>query len=160
MWYYSYTRHNPSREIQILRLCVLMWYYSYTRHNPSRETQILRLCVLMWYYSYTRHNPSREIQILRLCQGHPNIVRLVDVFTDQLHVYIVMELVKGGELLERLQRRHSFTEQQASVIFKQLVSAVAFMHQKNVVHRDLKPEVSDVYVHIRSYVCKLCFKGA
>ena len=93
-----------------------------------------------------RHNPSREIQILKLCQGHPNIVRLVDVFTDQLHVYIVMELVKGGELLERLQKRHSFTEQQASTIFKQLVSAVSFMHQKNVVHRDLKPEVSLLYL--------------
>lgn len=80
--------------------------------------------------------------MLKVCQGHPNIVRLVDIFTDQLHVYMVMELVKGGELLERLQKRHSFTEQQACSIFKQLVSAVAFMHQKNVVHRDLKPEAS------------------
>ena len=88
-----------------------------------------------------RHNPTREIQMLKLCQGHPNIVRLVDVFKDQLHVYIVMELVKGGELLDRLRKRHSFTEQQACAIFKQLVSAVTFMHQKNVVHRDLKPEV-------------------
>lgn len=90
---------------------------------------------------YHRHNPSREIQIMKLCQGHPNVVRLVDVFTDQLHVYMVMELVKGGELLARLQKRHSFTEQQASIIFKQLVSAVTFMHQKKIVHRDLKPEV-------------------
>lgn len=88
-----------------------------------------------------RYNSKHEIQILRLCQGHPNIVNLVDVFVDQLHLYIVMELMKGGELLERLQRRHSFTEQQASTIIKQLVSAVSFMHQKNVVHRDLKPEV-------------------
>ena len=88
-----------------------------------------------------RYNPKREIQILKLCQGHPNIVKLVDVFSDQLHIYMVMELMKGGELLERLQRRHSFTEQQASAIIKQLVSAVSFMHQKNVVHRDLKPEV-------------------
>ncbi len=65
----------------------------------------------------------------------------MDIFTDQLHVYMVMELVKGGELLERLQKRHSFTEQQACAIFKQLLSAVSFMHLKNVVHRDLKPEV-------------------
>lgn len=57
-------------------------------------------------------------------------------------MYIVMELMKGGELLDRLQQKHSFTESQASAIFKQLVSAVSFMHKKNVVHRDLKPEVS------------------
>ena len=99
------------------------------------------VCIVCVYPSPYRHSPQREIQILKLCQGHPNIVKLVDVFIDQLHIYIVMELMKGGELLERLQRRHSFTEQQASTIIKQLVSAVSFMHLKKVVHRDLKPEV-------------------
>ncbi len=89
-----------------------------------------------------RYNPSREVSILKLCQGHPNIVGLKDVFTDQLHVYIVMELMRGGELLDRLKQKHSFSEAEASIIFKQLVSALSFMHEKNVVHRDLKPEVS------------------
>lgn len=88
----------------------------------------------------TRHNPSREIKILKMCQGHRNIIRLHDVQTDELHVYIVMELMEGGELLDRLQRQHSFTEAQASSIFRQLVSAVSFMHKKRIVHRDLKPE--------------------
>ncbi len=71
-------------------------------------------------------------------------MKLVDVFSDQLHVYVVMELIKGGELLERRQRRHTFTEQQANAIIKQLVSAVSFVHQKRVVHRDLKPEVRNM----------------
>ncbi len=92
-----------------------------------------------------RYNPTREVSILKLCQGHPNIVGLKDVFTDQLHVYIVMELMIGGELLERLKQKHSFTEAEASTIFRQLVSAVSYMHQKNVVHRDLKPEVRGQY---------------
>lgn len=52
-----------------------------------------------------------------------------------------MELMRGGELLEQLCREHSFTEARASTLFRQLVSAVSFMHQKRVVHRDLKPEV-------------------
>ena len=59
----------------------------------------------------------------------------------QLHVYIVMEHLKGGELLQRLRKQKSFTEAQACSIFRQLVSAVSFMHSKRVVHRDLKPEV-------------------
>ena len=92
---------------------------------------------------FIRYNPSREVSILRLCQGHPNIIRLHEVYTDELHVYIVMELMRGGELLDRLKMRHSFTEAEASAIFQQLVSAVTFMHQKKVVHRDLKPEVHD-----------------
>ena len=55
-----------------------------------------------------------------------------------------MELMKGGELLDLLRRQHSFTEAQASGLFRQLVSAVSFMHQKRVVHRDLKPEVRSI----------------
>ena len=66
----------------------------------------------------------------------------------QLHVFIVMEFLEGGELLERIRRQHSFTEAQASALFKQLVSAVSFMHHKRVVHRDLKPEVI-----VRKHLC-------
>ena len=59
----------------------------------------------------------------------------------QLHVYLVMEVLGGGELLERLRRESGLTEARASSIFLQLVHAVQAMHSKRVVHRDLKPEV-------------------
>ncbi|XP_066280404.1 ribosomal protein S6 kinase alpha-5-like [Branchiostoma lanceolatum] len=83
---------------------------------------------------------AREIQCLQQCQGHPNIVKLVDVFHDQVHSYIVLELLKGGELLDRIRKKQQFTEAEASLIMKRLVSAVNYMHQRGVVHRDLKPE--------------------
>ena len=53
----------------------------------------------------------------------------------------MLELLRGGELLERIRKKKKFTEAEASVIMKKLVSAVGFMHQHGVVHRDLKPEV-------------------
>ncbi|KAL5463905.1 hypothetical protein EMCRGX_G032854 [Ephydatia muelleri] len=87
-----------------------------------------------------RCNSTREVSILKLCQGHPNIVHLHEVYNDELHVFIVMECLEGGELLDRICRQRSFTEAQASAQFKQLISAVSFMHQRRVVHRDLKPE--------------------
>nr|KAG5714594.1 hypothetical protein BaRGS_007040 [Batillaria attramentaria] len=87
-----------------------------------------------------RVNCSREVQLLTQCQGHPNIVKLVDVFTDDLHTYIVMELLKGGELLSRIKKKKFFTEMEASEIMNKLVKAVEFMHSRGVVHRDLKPE--------------------
>lgn len=62
----------------------------------------------------------------------------------QLHVYIVMELLKGGELLDRIKRKKCFTEPEASEIMRKIISAVSFMHSKGVVHRDLKPEVGGV----------------
>ncbi|GFY63841.1 ribosomal protein S6 kinase alpha-5 [Trichonephila inaurata madagascariensis] len=83
---------------------------------------------------------TREIHLLKLCQGHPNIVNLHEVFQDEAHTYIVLELLRGGELLERIRKKSKFTESEAMKICHQLVSAVNFMHSHGVVHRDLKPE--------------------
>lgn len=83
---------------------------------------------------------SREINLLRACQGHPNIVRLYEVFVDEAHTYLILELLRGGELLERIRRQARFTENQASRIMRSLVAAVSEMHSRGVVHRDLKPE--------------------
>lgn len=83
---------------------------------------------------------TQEINLLRACQGHPNIVTLHDVYHDEAHTYLVFELLKGGELLGRIRRKSRFTECEASLILRKLVSAVSFMHSRGVVHRDLKPE--------------------
>lgn len=86
---------------------------------------------------------GREASLLRTCQGHPNVVKLIEVHQDRAHTYLVMELLSGGELLRR---PRPFSEQQASRIMRQLASAVRFMHSRGVVHRDLKPE-NIVFAH-------------
>ncbi|KAK6029071.1 kinase domain protein [Ostertagia ostertagi] len=83
---------------------------------------------------------QREARILDIVKGHINIVRLIDVHSDPLHYYIVMELLTGQELLKRLRKLEKFTEAEAADIMRQLVSAVGFLHAKRIVHRDLKPE--------------------
>uniref|UniRef100_A0A673A1P8 non-specific serine/threonine protein kinase n=1 Tax=Sphaeramia orbicularis TaxID=375764 RepID=A0A673A1P8_9TELE len=86
-------------------------------------------------------NTQREVAALRQCESHPNIVKLHEVYTDQYHTYLVMELLQGGELLERIKKKKLFGEAEASQLLQSLVSAVSFMHEAGVVHRDLKPEV-------------------
>uniref|UniRef100_A0A3Q3ANU3 Ribosomal protein S6 kinase n=1 Tax=Kryptolebias marmoratus TaxID=37003 RepID=A0A3Q3ANU3_KRYMA len=83
---------------------------------------------------------QREIAALKLCDGHPNIVKLHEIYHDQLHTYLVLEMLGGGELLERIRRKQHFSETEASRIMRKLVSAVSHMHDVGVVHRDLKPE--------------------
>ncbi|XP_078197422.1 ribosomal protein S6 kinase alpha-4 isoform X4 [Callithrix jacchus] len=86
-------------------------------------------------------NTQREVAALRLCQSHPNVVNLHEVHQDQLHTYLVLELLRGGELLEHIRKKRHFSESEASQILRSLVSAVSFMHEEaGVVHRDLKPE--------------------
>ncbi|KAG0590218.1 hypothetical protein M758_1G080200 [Ceratodon purpureus] len=83
----------------------------------------------------------REVKILKALTGHHNLVRFYDACEDNLNVYIVMELCEGGELLDRiLSRGGRYTEEDAKIVVRQILSIVAFCHLQGVVHRDLKPE--------------------
>lgn len=82
---------------------------------------------------------DNEIDVLKRL-SHPNIVALLDVFEDKSNVYLVMELVTGGELFDRIVQRGHYTEQDASKVIQAILGAVDYMHEKGVVHRDLKPE--------------------
>ncbi|XP_050736962.1 calcium/calmodulin-dependent protein kinase type 1 isoform X1 [Eriocheir sinensis] len=82
---------------------------------------------------------ENEIKVLRRLR-HPNIVQLMDTYEDREHVYLVIELVTGGELFDRIVEKGSYTEKDAADLIRQVLEAVDYMHEQGVVHRDLKPE--------------------
>lgn len=82
---------------------------------------------------------ENEIKVLRRLQ-HPNIVQLMETYEDREHVYLIIELVTGGELFDRIVEKGSYTEKDASDLIRQVLEAVDYMHDQGVVHRDLKPE--------------------
>ena len=82
---------------------------------------------------------KNELEILEAIQ-HPNITRVFELMEDSKNYYIVMELITGGNLLEKIGQMEKFTESQAAHVIKQLLLALNFMHKKNIMHRDLKPE--------------------
>ncbi|KAG6616912.1 CAMK/CAMK1 protein kinase [Phytophthora cinnamomi] len=80
-----------------------------------------------------------EIAILKLVR-HPNIIRLYDVYEDRQHIFIVTELVSGGELFNRIVGRARYTEAEARLVMRPLLESVNYLHRLGIVHRDLKPE--------------------
>ncbi|KAL1233658.1 MAP kinase-interacting serine/threonine-protein kinase [Trichinella spiralis] len=82
----------------------------------------------------------REIQMFHMCNGHPNIVRLIEYFEDDNKFYMIFEKMRGGPLLQHIQQRVLFTERDASMVVRDVVSALHFLHGKGIAHRDLKPE--------------------
>ncbi|CAL0320141.1 unnamed protein product [Lupinus luteus] len=81
---------------------------------------------------------EREISAMNMVK-HPNIVQLHEVMASKSKIYIAMELVHGGELLNKISNGR-LREDVARVYFQQLISAVDFCHSRGVYHRDLKPE--------------------
>ncbi|KAK7868095.1 hypothetical protein R5R35_005544 [Gryllus longicercus] len=71
---------------------------------------------------------------------HQNICKLYQVIETESHYYLILEYCSGGELFDHIVERNRLEEKQARVFFRQIVSAVAFLHDKGYAHRDLKPE--------------------
>ncbi|XP_078678374.1 calcium/calmodulin-dependent protein kinase type IV-like [Branchiostoma floridae x Branchiostoma belcheri] len=76
--------------------------------------------------------------LLRL--KHPNIIQLREIFETASELYLVLELVTGGELFERIIQKGYYSEKDAAEAVRQICEAVAYLHENDIVHRDLKPE--------------------
>ena len=81
----------------------------------------------------------KQINILKTLD-HPNIIKIYEFYSTDKYVYIINELCTGGELFNKIVEVKHFTESTACYIMRQLLSAVAYCHDKGVIHRDLKPE--------------------
>ncbi|XP_034851333.1 serine/threonine-protein kinase 33 isoform X4 [Mirounga leonina] len=82
---------------------------------------------------------EREVNILKSVK-HEHIIHLEQVFETPKKMYLVMELCEDGELKEILDRKGHFSENETRWIIQSLASAIAYLHNKDIVHRDLKLE--------------------
>ncbi|XP_062608941.1 calcium/calmodulin-dependent protein kinase type IV-like [Saccostrea cucullata] len=82
---------------------------------------------------------NSEIGIL-LKLKHKNVIRLKEIYESPTDIYLILELVKGGELFDRIVNRGYYSEKDASKAVQQMLVAVKYLHENEVVHRDLKPE--------------------
>lgn len=80
-----------------------------------------------------------EAQIMKTL-NHPSIIKIHDTYETNHVIYIVMELVRGGDLFDSIVVRGRYTEEQARDTMTQIFSAVQYLHNNDIIHRDLKPE--------------------
>uniref|UniRef100_A0A670YV06 Serine/threonine-protein kinase DCLK2 n=1 Tax=Pseudonaja textilis TaxID=8673 RepID=A0A670YV06_PSETE len=85
------------------------------------------------------HLIENEVSILRRVK-HPNIIMLVEEMDTATELYLVMELVKGGDLFDAITSSTKYTERDGSAMVYNLASALKYLHGLSIVHRDIKPE--------------------
>ncbi|GBG32144.1 Protein kinase, putative [Hondaea fermentalgiana] len=86
-----------------------------------------------------------EIEVMRRISKIParkkkNIINLHDICIDEKRISIIMDLLTGGELFDRIVKRKRYTEKDAAYHFRRIMRALRTLHQNGIVHRDLKPE--------------------
>jgi len=82
---------------------------------------------------------EREVEIMGMIE-HPNVIKLFEIYDEPKKMNLVMELVTGGELFDRIVAQGQYTEKDAAKCIGTMCDALKYLHEKKVVHRDLKPE--------------------
>lgn len=80
-----------------------------------------------------------EVTILRMVQ-HPFVVQLYSTNMDEVLAYLMMEYLPGGEVFTLLQKRQFFKEDETRFYVSQVISAFNYLHMRDIIYRDLKPE--------------------
>lgn len=70
---------------------------------------------------------------------HPNLVKLYSFFDDSYNIYLLMELGCDGQLYDMMKKRHKLKEDTVSLITREIVEGLVYMHKHKVIHRDIKP---------------------
>ena len=71
---------------------------------------------------------------------HPNCIKLFEIFDEEQYICLVMELLSGGELFDRIVEKENYSEKEASDTIRPIVDALRYCHEQGIIHRDLKPE--------------------
>ena len=85
-------------------------------------------------------NNQHEVEMMQRLQDDPRIVQLLDVVQDEGRLYIIMELVEGGDLFNRVERQGYFNEEEAKALLHNCLLALKTCHDRDIVHRDVKCE--------------------
>uniref|UniRef100_A0A8C0PB09 non-specific serine/threonine protein kinase n=2 Tax=Laurasiatheria TaxID=314145 RepID=A0A8C0PB09_CANLF len=93
----------------------------------------------------SKRDPTEEIEILLRYGQHPNIITLKDVYDDGKYVYVVTELMKGGELLDKILRQKFFSEREASAVLFTITKTVEYLHAQGVLKRQGYDAACDIW---------------
>lgn len=108
---------------------------------------------------------DREIDVMRSIDPHPSLLKLYETFDTERNLYLVLELVEGGELFERILQKGEYTEKDAARVVEQVLEGVRWLHDRHIVHRDLKPQnilvsATDNTIKLADFGLARWFEGA
>jgi len=111
------------------------------QHKATRQKYVLKIMKKNAICGFHQEQHIiNEKNVLLQCVNHPRIVHIYKTFSDEQTLYILMEYVPGGELYTQIRRKKLFQTSTIKFYGAQLITIFEFLHSRNMIYRDLKPE--------------------
>jgi len=116
--------------------------YSIVKLATNKETNQKAAVKIVRRVGISKEDEESLLEEVRILKSinHPNITSVFDFFEEKKHFYVVMELLEGGELFDRIVKKSCYNEKEARDLVFLLLNTIKHLHDKNIIHRDLKPE--------------------
>ena len=112
--------------------------YKMSEKSTGKEYAMKKLELWDDEAGYQERAIMNEIDILSSLH-HDNVLSMREYFKENNNICIVTELLSGGDIVDAVLRRDLYTEADAQLLFFKLFDAIKYLHNNDVVHRDLKP---------------------
>jgi serine/threonine protein kinase len=138
---------------ELLREGAFSSVYQCRDKSTNKEYAVKKIAII----SGTGRSIKREINVMKSLDQCPYVVQLHNVFRDADYYYLTLEMLSGGDLIDALDRKEVFSESEARIVGQKLLTAVAYMHEKRIAHRDIKAD--NIFVNATDTDIKLCDFG-
>lgn len=109
------------------------------KHRLTKINRCIKIIEKSKFSKNRQNSLINEIEILKKID-HPHIIKIFEYYENSENIFIISEFLNGGDLFKKVKNIKIFSERIASFYIKQILSALSYLHNKNIAHLDLKPE--------------------
>ena len=144
--YYSKNKKYPNTSLQFYKYGRLIGQGAFGKVNLGLNILTGRIVAVKSFdknnSELTGDNMKKILYETDLMKklNHPNITKILEMFEDEKYFMIIMEYINGGNLFSFVKKRRKLSEKTAKFLFRQIIQGIKYIHEQNIVHRDIKLE--------------------